>query len=129
MNALGILSFNFVVLFHAKTPDVYEESESDLVTESNNNNRSTKSRSPDVHYVKVTRNDRKISSGYFPSDTATALSMPLTFSCNNKVSLFSFPRLYFDLCFAIDSIVSTHNAHHCTRTHHIIFSSTFLPYV
>lgn len=46
--------------------DVYEESEADLASERNNNrnNRSTKSRSPDIYYVKVTKSDRKISSRF-----------------------------------------------------------------
>lgn len=51
--------------------DVYEESEADLVTERNNNDwyRSTQSRSPDAYYSKGSKNDRKLSSGYFISQT------------------------------------------------------------
>lgn len=59
----------FLFINIAFDTDVYEESEADLASErhnnDNNSNRSTKSRSPDEYYVKVTKNDRKISSGYF----------------------------------------------------------------
>lgn len=72
-----------------QTTDVYEESEADLVTE--RNIRSTKSRSPDVHYVKVTKGDRKISSGYFSTTLNARRRAP---NCN-AYHYFIFCFLFF----------------------------------
>lgn len=59
---------------HAIKLDVYEESEADLVSERNNNNRSSKSRSPDAFYANFTKNDRKFSSGYCSPSKSSPLS-------------------------------------------------------
>lgn len=69
-------NFHIVNKFRIHLPlklDVHEESEADLVSERKNNNndwyRLTLSRSPDVYYSKGSKNDRKLSSGYFISPT------------------------------------------------------------